>query len=294
MRPDGSVINERGYDPETQLWCEPDADLTMPVIDAAPSREQAEVALELLRELLAGFEFVADKHRSVALAAIMTTVLRGAFDMAPLFLLLAHVAGTGKSFLADLISTIVRGRPCPVISASQNQEEMEKRLGSLLLEGPPIISIDNISFDLESDLLCQMTTQQIVKTRILGKSLTPECEWRGVVFVTGNNVRLVGDLTRRGLVCSMDANVEQPELREFEFNPIERVLKDRGSYIAAAITVAKAWLAAGSPAAPGVKPLAGFAEWCSAVRLSLIWLGDAARAGLERRAASPRSWQAAF
>ena len=112
----------------------------MPPIKERPTVEDARAALAALKELLVEFPFVSDLDRAVALAAILTATLRGGFDVAPMFLFLAHAAGTGKSYLVNLISTLVHGRPCPVITASNNKEEMEKRLGSLLLEGAPIIS----------------------------------------------------------------------------------------------------------------------------------------------------------
>lgn len=174
--------------------------------------------------------------------------------------------------MADLIATIVTARICPVISASTNVEEMEKRLGAILLEGGTAISLDNVSFDLESDLLCQILTQPTVKIRVLGKSSVPECEWRGIMLATGNNIRVVGDLVRRTLIVRLDAKVERPELREFTFDPIGRVLDDRGAYIAAAITIARAWWAAGMPTDSEARPLGGYGAWSDAVRHPLIWL----------------------
>jgi putative DNA primase/helicase len=274
LKPDGTILDQPGFDPDTQLWCEPDADICLPTLVERPTRGKADQALALLKDLLAGFPFVTGTHRSVALAAILTAVLRGAFEHAPVFLIVAPAAGTGKSFFADLVSTIIRARPCPAMPASDNNEEMEKRLGAILLESPPIVSVDNISFDLKSDLLCTMTTQSIVKPRILGKSSTPDCESRCLVFVTGNNVRVVGDLTRRTLRCALDAKAENPELREFAFDPVARVLANRSDYIAAAITIARAWAAAGEPDA-GATPINGFEEWSRAVRLPLMWLGEA-------------------
>jgi putative DNA primase/helicase len=128
---------------------------------------------------------------------------------------------------------------------------MEKRLGALVLEGVPMISLDNCSGDIGGDLLCQITERRLIRVRILGKSEAPECEWRGVAFATGNNITFRGDMTRRGLIANLDAKVERPELREFGFDPLERVLADRGSYIAAAITIARAYIAAGSPKVSG-------------------------------------------
>jgi putative DNA primase/helicase len=155
---------------------------------------------------------------------------------APMFLIKAHDVSNGKSFFFDLLSTLVSGRPCPVITAGKNNEEMEKRLGSVLLEGGSMISLDNLSFDLETDLLCQILTQRI--------------EWRGTIFATGNNVRVLGDLVRRALTCNLDAKVERPEMREFSFDPIARVLADREQYIAAGITIARE--------AASLRPLGGY------------------------------------
>ena len=139
------------------------------------------------------------------------------------------MSAAARAYLADLISTIARGQLCPVITNVKSVEEMEKRLGALVLEGVPMISLDNCSGDIGGDLLCQITERRLIRIRILGKSEAPECEWRGVLFATGNNVTFLGDMTRRGLIANLDAKVERPELREFSFDPIERVLADRGS-----------------------------------------------------------------
>jgi putative DNA primase/helicase len=271
LRPDGTILDRPGYDPATQLWFAPDSHLLMPLLIENPTRKQAERALALLDDLLVNFPFVTDIDRAVALAAMLTAVLRGAFDVTPMSLYRAHDIGSGKSFLADLDSTIGRGQPCPVITASKSIEEMEKRLGALVLEGVPMISLDNCSDNIGGDLLCQITERRLIRIRILGKSEAPECEWRGVLFGTGNNVTLLGDMTRRGLIANLDPKVERAELREFSFDPIERVLADRGAYIAAAITVARAYIAAGNPKVCG--PLGSYSQWSRVVRSPLIWLG---------------------
>jgi putative DNA primase/helicase len=272
MRPDGSIVARFGYDPNTRLWC--NSHIELPKIADKPSRAEAKQALRLLTEMLSGFPFVSTVDRAVVLAAILSAVLRGAFDVVPLFAILAHDAGTGKSFLVDLISTIVTGRPCPVFTGSKSVEEMEKRLGTLLLEGAFMTSLDNMACDIKGALLAQMVTQICIKTRILGKSEMPECEWRGMLFATGNNIRVVDDMIRRTLTCNLDAKVERPERRKFDFDPIQRVLKDRAAYIAAAITIARAYMAADQPRATDMTPLAGFDAWSRMVREPLLWLGE--------------------
>ena len=70
---------------------------------------------------------------------------------------------------------------------------------------------------------------------------------------------------------SLDPNMERPEQRNFRADPVAMVLADRGKYIAAAMTVVRAWLNFGVP--DPVPPLASFEEWSHTVRSALVWLG---------------------
>ncbi len=74
----------------------------------------------------------------------MTAQVRGSLPTAPIFLMRANTAGTGKSYLVDLIAMITTGRLCPVITTSKSAEETEKRIGSVLLDGTSIVSLDNV------------------------------------------------------------------------------------------------------------------------------------------------------
>lgn len=271
LRPDGTLLIGEGWDEGTRLWHWPDKNLKLPNIPDKPNRKDAEKALGIFNDLLEGFPFESDLDRSVAYAAILTTVLRGAFDVSPMFAFFAHAAGTGKSYLVDVISAIATGRHCPVITASPNGEEMEKRLGALVLEGVPMISLDNCSHDLRGDLLCQMTERPVIRIRILGESRTQQCEWRGMLFATGNNIAVAGDMVRRSLVCNLDAAVERPELRRFASKPIKQVLDDRGKYLAAALTIARSYIAAGRP--KDNVQTASYEGWSRIVRSTLLWLG---------------------
>jgi putative DNA primase/helicase len=268
LRPDGTVLSEPGYDPATRLWHA--GGLHLPPIIA--TREAAEAKLRLLKDLLSGFPFVNDLDRSVALSALMTPVLRGGCDVTPLHLIRASTPGSGKSYLGDIASTIVRAQRCPVVTAA-HEEEMEKRLGALGLEGVPIVSLDNCTHDLGGAMLCQITERPIVRTRILGRSEMPELDWRGTLFANGNNIGVRGDMTRRTIQCNLDPQMERPELRTFAFNPVERVMADRGAYVAAILTIAQAYLASGERVK--CEPIASYGGWSRFVREPLVWLGEA-------------------
>ena len=270
LRADGTVLSTPGYDPATKLWCAPAGDLRLPPI--RDTREAAEDALALLKDLLSEFPFVTDLDRAVALAALMSPVLRGAYDVTPLLLILATTPGSGKSYLADIASTIVRAQKCPVITAGHG-EETEKRLGALILEGVQIVSLDNCTFNLGGAMLCQMVERPLIRIRILGKSETPECEWRGTLFANGNNISVMGDMTWRTIECNLEPGMARPELRKFSFDPIERVMANRGAYVAAALTIALAYRASGERVA--CHPIASYGQWSRVVREPLIWLGEA-------------------
>ena len=269
LRPDGTVLSDPGYDPTTKLWYAPAEDRRLPPIRA--TREAAEASLALFKDLLSEFPFVTDLDRAVALAALMTPVLRGACDVTPLLLILATTPGSGKSYLADIASTIVRAQKCPVITAARG-EEAKKRLGALILEGVQIISLDNCIYDLGGAMLCQIVERPLIRTRILGKSETLECEWRGTLFANGNNIGVMGDMTRRTIECNLDPRMERPEPPEFSFDPIERVMANRGAYVAAALTIALAYRETGKRAA--CDPIASYGQWSRVVREPLIWLGE--------------------
>jgi hypothetical protein len=137
-----------------------------------------------------------------------------------------------------------------------------------------LLSVDNIDGELRSVKLCQLIERQINDVRILGKSEQFSVETRGLsCFGTGNNFAIYGDLTRRVLIASLDPEMESPETRAFNGNPVKTVLAERGNYIAACLTLCRAYMVAGCP--DKQTPLASFESWSDVVRSALIWLGKA-------------------
>ena len=273
LRPDGSLLDTPGYDPATRLYLEPDPALRAISIPEEPTREQAHEALRLLSDLIAEFPFVEDVDRAVALSGILTALARPGLPTAPLHAIRATTPGTGKSCYVDVVSTIATGRRCPVISPGKTEEEAEKRLGATLLEAVPIISIDNVNGELGGTFLCQAAERPSVKVRPLGVSKTVNIDVRSAIFSTGNNLTLVGDMVRRAVLCRLDAEVERPEERTFPFDPVERVLSDRATYVAAALILLRAYRAAGSP--ERLSRLGSYEGWSDTVRSALVWLGEA-------------------
>jgi putative DNA primase/helicase len=100
-----------------------------------------------------------------------------------------------------------------------------------------------------------MITQTRVRTRILGLSATPELTSGAFIAATGNNLVLVGDLTRRAILCTLDPKHERPETRVFDRNPVAIAKAERPKYVVAALTILRAFHVAGRPSA---KPPIGY------------------------------------
>jgi putative DNA primase/helicase len=270
LRPGGTVLASEGYDAPTGLVLL--APPPMPTIPLAPSKSQASGALALLVDLLAEFPFVDDASRSVALSMVMTPVLRGAlFPAVPLHAATGPAPGTGKSYLADLASVIATGERCAVIAVACKPEETEKRLISAVLAGYPIIALDNCNAELAGDFLCQASERPVLQLRPLGSSAIVRVSNTVTAFANGNNLVVVADLVRRTLICRLDANMENPEERIFKADPVSAVLADRGRYVAAILTIARAYIVAEKPDL--LPPLPSYQGWSDFVRGPLVWLG---------------------
>ena len=203
---------------------------------------------------------------------LMTPVLRGMMAVAPLHVVTKPAAGTGGSYMRDIAAAIAIGEPCPVFSLTlNNDEENEKRLSSAAHSGQPIIAIDNFTGTLMGDFLCQLIERPMPQVRILGKSEMVTIPNNHCVFANGNNVAIAADMVRRTVQIELDADVENPESRTFTRNPVAEVLADRGKYIAAILTIARAYRVAGMPGK--LPPRLSFEDWSDNVRSALVWLG---------------------
>jgi len=298
LRPDGSVLQEPGYDRRTGIF----ADFQdFPAVSQKPSRSDAAAALAELEKVLEGFPFVEESDRSAAIAAILTAVARGAVSTAPLFAFRSPTPRTGKSLLADVVALIALGRPAAAMSQGRDSDEQRKRIFSLLLAAEPLVVIDNVERPLGGEALCSVLTQAVYRDRVLGKSTTADVVTGGTTWLaTGNNLTIAGDLTARTVLCDLDAGVENPEERRFEIIDLRRyVLYNRRSLVKAALTV----LRAAEP--QDLPPWGGFEAWSALVRSAIVACGRADPcAGRERlQAEDPErenlravhaAWDAAF
>src|SRR5262249_48623515 len=149
-----------------------------------------------------------------ALALLMTPLLRPAIRQhIPLALLDAPKQGTGKGLYSNVVSLIATGSTAAILTAPERDEEWDKRITALLMQGRTIITIDTLPGKLQSSKLDAVLTSEVYEGRILGQSTMVKTANRATWIATGNNIKLGGDLARRCYRIRLDPHVSRPWMR---------------------------------------------------------------------------------
>ncbi len=275
LRTDGSLLDRDGYDARSGLYVDFGA-VEYPPINPTPSVHEAQEALLALRDLLSECAFVggAQSPSAIAmLAAIITAIVRGALDTAPALAVTAKQASSGKTALAHIIARILTGREAAVIPLDQEAAELGRRLLAVLLTGDQVVCLDNAVDPVDSAALCAALTSGSYQDRIIRSSTMARVSTAVMMIITGNGLRLVGDLTTRALGCALDTGLDRPQERAYQRDIAAFIAEHRARLVRAALTIPLAYLAAGAPML-AVRP-SRFHQWDRLVRYPLIWLGCA-------------------
>lgn len=270
---DGRIVEEPGFDEGTGLYLDFKAG-DFPPIPLTPSLEEAKAALALFANPLRKMPWANPESRSVAMSAGLTAMIRGSIRTAPLHGFDAPTMATGKSLCCDWVGLIKTGQTPPAMSQGKSAEEDEKRLSAVLYAGDTMILIDNCALPIEGDFLCSMLTQQVVQARILGETRKVVLPSTALVLASGNNITTRGDMTRRVVICRLDAHCERPDERKFDFDVKEETLAQRPQLVVAGLTVLRAYSAASRPLKDNLRGMGSFEDWAW-IREALVWCGEA-------------------
>jgi putative DNA primase/helicase len=159
---------------------------------------------------------------------------------------------------------------------SKNVEENEKMLGAILLKGVGALSIDNVERPLGGGLISKVLTEEKISVRILGKSELPNCEPCLLLSITGNNLKFEKDITARLLKCRLDAGMENPEERPFDWDPVDYALAHRPQLVQAVLIILRAYFVhcENGGERPKCTPFGDYKQWSKIIREPLLWLGE--------------------
>jgi putative DNA primase/helicase len=210
-------------------------------------------------------------------ASVFTTGIRHLFDEGvPLFAIDAPRQGSGKSKLVKCISNLWFVRPASVTPYSNDPEEMKKHLASMLLNGDRVVLFDNVppTTKVNDPTLNALLTSGRITFRELGSQRMLDMDTAATFFMTGNNLKIIGDMIRRTIRMQIDPEGLHPMDRKFKIDPVEAyILEHRVELLSAALTILVAFFNAGCPVPKGVSALASFERWSELIRNMLLWLG---------------------
>jgi putative DNA primase/helicase len=268
---EGDVVSSEGYNQKSGLYLTRSYSLFIP---KKASRDQASKALAHLRGILSGFPFENPIDEAVALAMMLTVIQRAMLGTAPIYLISASAPGTGKTQLLTGVASLAIGTLPAVHGFRDNEQELAKMLFSALLQGAPNIILDNVKLGvpLGGDTLNAMLTFSSLTDRELGHSRTRTVSTKVFVGATGNNLRPAADMTRRSLMCRLDAKCERPELREFDKDFIQICGEQREPILKSILIILSAYHEAGSPKVDYIS-LGSFEQYSAEICSPLVWLG---------------------
>jgi hypothetical protein len=273
LRPDGSLLDQPGYDAATGVLYVPNCGV--PLVPARPTRDHAVEAVAELLDLVCDFPFASDAHRAAWVAGLLTPLAKLAISSpAPLFMVDANVRGSGKSKLVDVISVIITGREMARMFYTPNNDEMKKQVMATALSGDRMVLFDNIAGDFGGPVLDGALTSTEIKGRLLGTPDDVRVPLEATWYVTGNNLQLLGDMARRTLSSRLESPEEKPEERTgFKYPALlEHAARERPRYLGAALTILRAFCEAGRPSQK-LKPWGSFESWSELVRDAVVWAG---------------------
>lgn len=269
----GFIVKRSGYCHRTKLFL--DMSEEMPYIPDEPTKQQVINAVNVLMMPFLDFPFVGASDCAAILGSLLTAVVRPVLPTAIGFAFDAPTQGSGKTLLARCVGILAGGvDPNVTPHTAGGDEEIRKRILSLLVQGDDVIVWDNVLGVFDSAALAALLTSPNYQDRKLGASELISVPNKALFIMTGNNITFVGDMPRRILKCRIDPQTDQPFAREFAINPIAYCLEHRAAMNAAAITIIRGYqhhIKQGLTQ-PAAGRMASFELWDQLVRQPIHWL----------------------
>jgi hypothetical protein len=268
--PDGRLLKHPGFDTATGLLLRPKGGEYYDLSET-PTLDEARAAYSALWAPFELFPLDGPGSRSAVLAAVLAAVARPGLPTCPAFGSDAPTVGNGKTLLAEAIGTLAAGGKPKTYGhvAGRDDEEMRKRVTTMLRQGHRAVVLDNITGTLDSATLAAMLTAETMTDRILGASEEVTLPSRTWWAMTGNNLTLSADLARRVLTARIDSMMEVPIGRAFDFCPKQVVTEYRDELAVAACTLMRARFTI--PFTEGKGRTASFEAWDTLIRQTVLW-----------------------
>jgi hypothetical protein len=277
LRRDGTLLQKPGYDPATGLYLAPT--VKVKPVPARPSVAQVVTARRFLFDrLLADFEWFEPADWANYMGLMVTPFLRRYLrSLSPLGILSASMPGAGKTILTALIGLLTGQR---VLPWSDDDIELRKAIGAVFASGEAAVVVwDNLAEGtvIRSPILASLLTADTWTDRILGSTRTGTWRNERLWLVTGNNLRVGGDIGRRAVLVRLAPSAPHPEQRSgFRLPDLDTWIlapAHRAQVMHALLTLVVDWCQAGAPRGEGLTGMGQFDGWARGVGGFLVHHG---------------------
>ncbi len=272
IAPNGSINTTQGYHSDTHVFFSGEVECHIP---ERPTQQDARNAVATLMDVVCDFPFAEEGHKSAWLAGLLSPLSRFAHDgNIPMVVVQANGPRVGKTSLVKIISYILSGDECPVVTHTKNEDETRKRILSYLRIGRSMVLVDNVVGEYGGASINAMATSRQWEDRVLGASKVLQVQNDTTWFITGNNILLAPDTSERCLNIRLRCLDEKPHLRTgFKHGDLWSVVRERrAELLGAALTILKGYILAGMPDQKLPK-WGSFEQWSKLVRGAIVWAG---------------------
>ncbi len=275
LRPDGTLLQDPGYDERTGLYLA--SKIPLDRVPDKPTKEQVAAAREfILKQLLGDFPWVSKADRANYVGILVTPILRRFLrSLIPFGVYTATMAGSGKTILTGMPGMLYGQR---VLSWSGSDEELRKAITSVLADPAGSVVFDNLAEGtvISSPILARLITDRTWADRLRGRNKTAVLANDRLWSATGNNLRLGGDMVTRSVLVGLDPGIPHPELRTgFKIpNLDEWILRtvNQCTVLWNLLVMVAGWTSNGAPRATGLT-MRQFTQWAEGVGGFLAYHG---------------------
>ncbi len=226
-----------------------------------------EVIHNVLYDLVVDFPFKTEADKQNFIGLLLTPLISPALEgNRPMHLVNSPLERTGKSKLVnEVFGGIILGRELASMQITDKEEEREKRIVAMLLQGESLMHLDNLPEYIDSASLASLLTSHFLASRILGYSRTVKLRNNLVIVGTGNNVRASGEITKRVVPIMLEPRSANPETRrDFQHQDLRgHIRENRRDVLECLLGMVDNWVAAGRPRSPN--RLGGFESWSETI-----------------------------
>jgi len=267
LRPDGSLLQQPGYDPGTCLYLA--SKVPLGPVPEDPDSGQVQAARDfLLTTFLGDFPWVSAADKANYLGLLVTPILRSYLrTLIPFGVVTSTMPGSGKTILTCGLGMLYGQR---VLTWTHSDEELRKAITSVLADPVGTIIFDNLAEGtaIDSPVLARLITDRTWADRILGKNVTAAFANDRVWTATGNNLRLGGDMRTRSVLVSLNPDMPRPEERTgFKIPDLDQwilVPANQRQVLWHLLVLVADWTRSGAPRHPGLT-MRQFTPWAEAV-----------------------------